>query len=760
MVKDMKISLNSRDGQNWNVSGSWPFTVLMNTSMETGAKLTGVTYPMPATVPGSVYDDLEKAGLIEDPYFEMNSLKCEWVANRFWSYMTSFERPANNGKHVRIVFRGLDYYAHIYVNDVKLGEHEGMYTPFIADITDILRDGENSITVVFENAPNEMGQIGYTSRTFTQKARFNYKWDFCTRLVNIGIYDDVYLDICDEPICEPHIRYKDGKVTVEAKNEHFSAEISLRGKKIASAESEKTDNGSIVTLAVDEPELWFPNGAVKGRKTQPLYDITVKTSDDERKFRCGLRSLEYRRPAGAKEDVLPYMPVINGRDIYIKGVNITPLDLEYGTVTRERYDRLLTIARDAGVNLIRVWGGGLIEKEDFYDLCDEYGIMIWQEFIQSSSGIDNIPSKRPEFLKLCAATANEAVRTRRNHTALTFWSGGNELMDKNGIPSTFEDENIAMLKKIANENDPDRLMLPTSASGPTEWFDENDPSRNQDIHGPWKYDGVEGQYSLYNRSTIMLHSEFGVDGMSNLDSIKTVLSPENLKVTTVGENLVWRHHGEWWDTYAYREHPLFGDIAELETLVKVSQFMQGEGIRYAIESHRRRTPYAAPAALNGSASPAEEYHENVGAIVWQMNEPWPNVACTCMVDYYEHPKLAMYFWSEAQKHLHAALKYNKLVWRDGETFTAKAYTYDERGEGIDSVKLEAFDENGNALAVSTNGSELSFAVPAGDSFTVNITVTSGEYTDTNSYLYLKLDENGHAKTAPVVAFVDKYNKQF
>lgn len=756
----MKISLNTRDGQRWQVSGSWPFTVLQGASVETGAKFTGVTYPMEATVPGSVYDDLTRAGIIENPYFERNSILCEWVANRFWSYMTSFDKPETSGKRVRLVMRGIDYHAHVFLNDKKIAEHVGMYTSIDADITDELRDGENSLTVVLENAPDEMGQIGYTSRTFTQKARFGYKWDFGTRLVNLGIYDDVFLDVCSDPLEDVHIRYVDGGVRVAAKNKKINASLSFRGEKIGEAESDGT---GAAFIKVENPELWYPNAAVIDRavnneKTQPLYDLTVKSADDEKTYRIGLRTLEYRRPAGANSDVLPYVPVINGREIYIKGVNMTPLDHMYGTVDRERYSSLLRIARDAGVNLIRVWGGGIIEKEDFYDLCDEYGIMVWQEFIQSSSGIDNIPSKRREFLELCAKTADEAVRVKRNHTSLTYWSGGNELMDERGVPSTFDDENIAMLRKIVTELDPDRLMLPTSASGPTEWFDENDPQRNQDIHGPWKYEGVEGQYALYNKSTIMLHSEFGVDGMSNLDSIKTVLAPENQRVTTMGENLTWRHHGEWWDTYSYREKPLFGELESLETLVLLSQFMQAEGIRYAIEAHRRRTRYAQKYCIkNSHPLPNDGYEvENAGAIVWQINEPWPNVSCTSMVDYYAHPKLAMYFWAEAEKPLHVSLRYSKLMWKAGETFCAQVYIHDERGEGVDSVGVRAEDSSGRELSPIENGATLSFTTPEGGAFTVELTLRRGGVRDTNRYLFLVDKGDGKAEAEPVLDFVRKH----
>ena len=752
----MKIPLTA-----WTVAGSWPFTVMHGASVETGAKFSAVTPRIPAKVPGSVYDDLLRAGLIPDPYFERNSLLSEWVADRFWSYMTSFPKPDAEGRRVRLVFEGIDYHAHVYLNDEKIGEHTGMYVPLKIDVTDRLRDGDNALTVVLESAPDEMGQIGYTSRTWTQKARFGYKWDFGTRLVNLGLYGEAYLDVCSDPVRNVRIRYEgDGTLSVTADNPVLSASLSLRGRPVAEG---KTENGRL-SLEVPDPELWYPNGYGK----QPLYDLTLKTADDEKTFRVGLKTAEYRKPECADPSVLPYIPVINGIPVYIKGVNMTPLDHMTGTVTRERYDRLLSVARSAGVNLIRVWGGGVIESRDFYDLCDEYGIMVWQEFIQSSSGIDNIPSKRPEFLSLLENTARAVLPEKRNHVSLTFLSGGNELMDASGIPSTFEDENLAMLKRIADELAPDILMLPTSASGPTEWFDPDRPERNQDIHGPWKYEGIRGQYALYNRSTILLHSEFGVDGMSNLSALRTVLSPENRKVTTMGDNLVWRHHGEWWDTYAYRERPLFGELDDLETLCGLSQYMQAEGIRYAVEAHRRRAKTSSPARLSPGAVSDPPAQESVGAIVWQLNEPWPNVSCTSMVDYYGEPKLAMFFWRDAEMPLRPTLRYDSLVWRRGEIFEGRAFLCDDLGEGADSVSVKAYREGFSLLPdadgepfrirVETEGNLVRFPVPeTGESFFVVCeAVKKGKKEPARPSVYLFLIGEPPLAKEPVLRFVKEY----
>ena len=749
----MKIPL-----KDWTVAGSWPWTVMQGASVEIGAKFSAVTPRIPARVPGSVYDDLERAGLIPDPYFERNSLLCEWVANRFWSYCTSLKKPETGGRRARLVFRGIDYHAHVFLNDRKIAEHVGMYAPLTIDVTDALREGENTLTVVLESAPDEMGQIGYTSRTWTQKARFGYKWDFGTRLVNLGLYGEAFLDICYDPVKDVQIRYEGcGRLTVSAANQNFRAALSLRG--ITKAEG-KTSAGTL-TLEIPEPELWFPNGYGE----QPLYDLTLRSEDDEKSFRVGLRTIEYRKPDCSDPDVLPYVPVVNGIPVYIKGVNMTPLDHRTGTVTRERYDRLLSLARDAGVNLIRVWGGGVIESEDFYELCDEYGIMVWQEFIQSSSGIDNIPSKRSEFLRLLEQTARAVLPEKRNHVSLTYLSGGNELMDENGIPSNFSDENIAMLKRIADELAPDVLMLPTSASGPTEWFDPDRPERNQDIHGPWKYEGVRGQYELYNRLTILLHSEFGVDGMSNIGSILTVLSPENQKVTIMAENLTWRHHGEWWDTYSYRERPLFGEIGDLEELCDLSQYMQAEGIRYAVEAHRRRAKTSKPAVFTQGEVFAPVTQENIGSIVWQLNEPWPNVSCTSMADYYGNPKLALLFWRDAQEPLRLTLRYDRLVWKKGESFEGFAFLCDDRSTGADSISVRAYGDGYSLLPgadseklripVTLSGNRVSFPVPEGGSFSVVCDTVKDGRKRSAVYLFL-VGEEGSLPREPILRFVREY----
>ena len=670
----MEVLLNNLK---WKLCGFWPYTPIIGKSMEVGTELNGVTNWIDSSVPGSVYMDLLKAEIIEDPYYEMNSLKCEWVSNRWWMYKTQLNyKEIPEGENHKLIFKGVDYKAHFYFNGKPIGEHEGMYENVIFDITEKIRhEAQNEIIVLIEAAPDEMSQIGYTSESLTQKSRFNYKWDFSTRLVNLGIWDDVILKVTNgNEITETQVssNYEKNQGSVKVNfhvgslvdnNSDYIIKLSYKEETInrikKSFNFKAGDNSIAEEIVFENPELWYPNGY----GSQPLYNIEIivysgNIISDKKESRVGIRALSYCQNENSSKDSLPYTVIINGIKIYIKGVNMTPIDHMYGCVDYKRYESLIKLMKEGNINLVRVWGGGLIEKDCFYELCDEYGILIWQEFIQSSSGIDNIPSVKNKFLTLLSATAVQAVKDKRNHTSLTVLSGGNELMDKNGVPVNYSDPNIKMLKKIVDELAPEILFLPTSASGPLEFLDPEKKGLNHDVHGPWKYGGINEHYKLFNDSDSLFHSEFGVDGMSNLTAVEKVLDPKNQCVTNMKDNLSWRHHGEWWDTYS-RDSGIYSEIKDFESFIRGSQFIQAEGLRYALEANRRRK------------------FQNSGSIVWQLNEPWPNVSSTCIVDYYGFPKLAYHFVKLAYRPIHVSLKYDKLNYFKNSTFKADIYVHND-----------------------------------------------------------------------------------
>ena len=658
----MKLQLT-----NWEVKGFWPGEPLWTTSVESTVQRRGVTPWMKATVPGGVHKALENAGLIADPDFGMNSLLCEWVEHRWWVYRTFFDTPDHPGrKYLR--FEGVDDECRILLNGREIAAHQGMYEPIRCDVTGLMRQGEpNQLLVLLMQPPREQGQIGFTSRTWTQKARFGYKWDFCTRLVNIGLWRGVYLHCTgagriDNTCVTSDVQSGVGLVHVQAEIAGQCAgatvKLSRHGQLLQTHHADfpcPWDPRLDLTLQVENPELWWPNGM----GAQPLYDVEILLDEDSDVWtgRIGIRSLTYARCDGADKHALAYVPVINGERVYIRGVNMTPLNLRYGDVTREDYRRMLEKMAHLHVNTVRIWGGGLIETEDFYELADELGLLVWQEFIQSSSGIDNIPAHDPAFLRLLKDNSRAAILEKRNHVSLTWWSGGNELADANSRPVTIGDENIFMLHQLVQQLDPQRLFLPSSPSGPSFGLDSDDG--HHDVHGNWQYDGVAGHYTKYNTSDSMLQSEFGADGMASVSQLKKVLPEADYGVYTMKEHITLRHHGEWWETLPKRDIPLFGDIASLprpmEAWVGVSQLIQAEAIRYIVTSNRRRRG------------------QNCGSIIWQMNEPFPNVACTSLVEYYGHPKLAYYAVRRAYANAILGMRYDSLIQPAGKEVQVEAY---------------------------------------------------------------------------------------
>ncbi len=672
----------------WEVKGFWPGEPLWTKSVESTVQRRGVTPWMPVRVPGGVHRALERAGLIEDPYVALNSLKCEWVEHRWWVYRTFFDAPATD-ERVFLRFDGIDDRCRIFLNGEQIAEHTGIYEPVLCEVTRKLRrDGRNQLLVILSEPPQEQGQIGWTSKTHTQKARFGYKWDFCARLVNIGLWQPVWLETCGRArIGEVSVTSDviDGKgivkVSAALQGECGGAlvRLSRAGQAIETLRVQpegRWDGALTAAFTVPAPALWYPNAM----GDQPLYDVEIELDggSDQWRGRTGIRSLRYARCDGADAQALPYCPVINGERVYIRGVNLTPLDMCYGDVTEDAYRRMFVKLRHLQVNALRVWGGGIIETETFYRLADEYGMLVWQEFIQSSSGIDNVPCHDAEYLALLGRSSRAAVLARRSHVSLTWWSGGNELSDARFRPVNEGDPNIAMLKDLVTALDPQRLFLPSSPSGPS--FGLDDPSAgHHDVHGNWQYDGVTAHYAKYNRSDSMLHSEFGADGMSSPEQLRRILPQSDLGVFDMKDHPALRHHGEWWETLNYRDRPLFGEIANVAQWTAVSQMMQSEALRYIVLSNRRRRG------------------PNGGSIIWQMNEPYPNVSCTSLVEYYGRVKGAYYAVRRAYAPACVGLRYDSLLQPAGQTMRLTAWADDLTRCAGGTLSLTAYSLTGGVL---------------------------------------------------------------
>ncbi|MET8864025.1 glycoside hydrolase family 2 TIM barrel-domain containing protein [Nonomuraea sp. NPDC004580] len=595
--------------------------------------------------------DLLQAGEVADPYVGRQSRLSEWVSQRTWVYRTRLVAPElAAGERAFLEFEGIDYAAAVHLDGERVAVHEGTFVPLVVEVTGRL-GGEHALAVVVEPAPVSEPQVGYTAKVNVHKGRMGYGWDFCPRLVHQGLWQPVRLRTTKalrlvDVWARASIGGDVGKVVVrldtDAAEQEGWAELVLRtaqGEVVAEAGVPLRGSTTLTTtLTVDDPRRWHLNGHGEPH----LYTLTTILRDakgevsDRRNTRIGFRDVRFTCDPGAPAGALPYRLTVDGRPTGIKGWNWVPADALYGAVDQAKLRHLLTLARDAGVTMLRVWGGGLIESEAFYDLCDEYGILVWQEFAQSSSGMESLPSDDPAFVARMTAEAERIVPARRNHPSLAIWCGGNELQRADGVPLTDADSPVlAALHGVVARLDPDRHWLPTSPTGPV--FGNTLESvrtgpEHHDVHGPWEHQGLDDHYRLYDEGRALLLSEFGVEGMSNLRAIESVVPASERRLPTT-RNPVWDHLGRWWNN-----EPLvraaFGDaIEDLGTLSRASQFLQADGLRYAVEANRRR-PWSC------------------GVLPWQLNESFPNGWCTASVDYFGEPKAAYHYVRRAYRHEH------------------------------------------------------------------------------------------------------------
>ena len=584
---------------------------------------------VPARVPGSVVDDLMRAGVVADIYFETQSRLAEWVSERTWVYRTRVVGPQT------LEFEGVDYACEVILDGEPVAAHVGLFTPFVVEVP----DGEHLLAVAVQAAPPSEAQVGRTSRVRVHKPRMNYGWDFCPRLVHQGIW---------RPVREGRTRYPhvtfDGEV----------GRVELDGE---------------LLLEVEQPGLWWPNGSGEQR----LYDAGD--------WQVGFRRLELRANEGAPADAYPYTLHVNGERVFMRGWNWVPLDVNYGVPRPEKLEHLLTLAARANVNVIRIWGGGVIESDEFYSLCDRLGILVWQEFAQSSSGLEPTPADDPEFVRARADDARVIVPSRAHHPSLFAWCGGNELAWPDQEPIDESSPAVRALGDVVRALDPARVWLPTSPTG---------PKGTWDMHGPWEHQGLREHYAHYDSRTNLVHSEFGVEGMTN--SLE-MIAPEH-RWPADKSNPVYEHLGAWWNNAPLVQESFGGRIEDVETMRRASQWLQYDGLRYAIEATIRRAWQAS------------------GVLPWQFNEPFPNAWCTAALDYHGDPKPAYHGVARAYRGVPSA-KFATCAWgglgsvRAEVTSPARLVDLDGRvvaevESGVSDAPLDAFAHDVFILDLVTN----------------------------------------------------------
>ena len=620
----------------WRLRGFTPYGAELGESMELGLSLPPDHPEVAARLPGSVQEALRLAGDLPDWNAGLRGRECEWVENREWVFDTDLgPEPCGEGRRLVLRCDGMDGVGEVTFNGHTVGAFANAYVPHRFDLTPWLRVGsENRLALVFRPPPRWLGQTGYTSRMRDLKPRFNYTWDWTPRMVQQGVWDRIGLEVIDE--AEPTLSdlridatydpgSGTGKVSVRVAasggtSRIAAASIALGGRSLDAAEAALDGGVASFELTVPQARPWLPNGSGEA----VLYDVSVELRDgdaacESHRRRVGFRRIEWRACEGAPAGADPWLLHVNGEAVFCQGVNWTPIRCNFAEVTPEMIRDRVRTYRDMGCNLLRVWGGAVLESESFYDACDEMGLMVWQELPLSSSGLENWPPEDEAFGEKMQRIAESYVRRRHHHASLIMWCGGNELMGgpdgaRHGVgrPVDLSHPLMAKLSATFQTIDPDRRFIPTSSLGPrfNAHPDEFGTGVHWDVHGPWK---IESE-AYWSADDALFRSEVGAPGASPAELIRRYADG----LATMPANLsspLWRRSSWWIDWDRFLAESGHGEDATLEQFVAWSQADQATGVRRAAASCKRRFPRCG------------------GVVIWMGHDCFPCCANTSVLDF-------------------------------------------------------------------------------------------------------------------------------
>ena len=639
-------NLSSLDWKLWGyrpLSWKWDFSF---TEMK-GAKAEHMN--LPVKVPGSVQKALKDAGTVADWNMGDNFMGIEWIENRHWIFATRIPDDwIHKERSVRLRCLGLDDNGVIMVNGKEAGRFNNTFIPYHFDITPFLKETSNTLAIVFECPPSYLGQICYTSKIKEWKPRFYYGWDWIPRIVQVGIWDDVLLDVREKeaPLIE-HL-----KVVAGADSGKDLGELTVSAELTAKAWNGKVrvqlgkDKGEpIIDETLPAAQLrngkkwdnlkikrWWPNGS----GDPELYNLvcTLMDADGNQgqvlERRVGFKNVEWQACKGALPDVDPWVCSVNGRPVFLQGVNWTPIRPNFADLAESDYRKLITVYKDLGVNVFRVWGGGFPEKEWFYDICDEMGIMLWQEFPLSSSGLDNYPPVTADEIVAMSKIVENYVRRLRHHVSLLLWCGGNELYEM-GDTAPVNDKHpmIRDMKAFVKAEDPGRRFVTGSPSGPTisGGLDNFGKGVCWDVHGPWTLPFTPTDHTMkavadfWNRDDARIHSEVGVSGAMSAELINKYRGKYSALPATT-DNPLWRQVSWWIEWSDFLADHGGKEPVSLEEYVAWSQGRQTEGLTLALQANKARFPACG------------------GFIIWMGHDSFPCPINTSIIDFDGHPKPA------------------------------------------------------------------------------------------------------------------------
>jgi beta-mannosidase len=666
---------------------------------------------LPATVPGDVHLDLLANKKILDPYFRDNESKLQWIENESWEYRLNFDvTPALLARaEVDLVFDGLDAAAQVYVNGAQVLAADNMFRVWRVPVKGRLHAGRNLLRVVFpspikaaeEAAASDAFRLRSMTadKTYVRKAAYEYGWDWGPRFVTSGIWRPARLEAWDKVrIADFAIRQRD----VSREVAHVDAEVTVEAASAGPAKVnvQYADDGKPVNLSskvnlhagrnvidlpieIQKPKLWYPAGYGE----QPLYDFTAQVGTgsqvaEERKVKAGLRSIVLHRELdkwGRSFEL-----VVNGIPVFAKGADVIPFDSFPNRVTTADYRRILESARDANMNMIRHWGGGYYETDEFYSICDELGIMVWQDFM---FGNDWQPGTYAFKLNM-EAEAEDQVRRLRNHPSIVVWCGNNETEaafswgPRPTLPADvrlliwqdYLTEFSGILPRVVARLDAETPYWPSSPSADYEALSEHYQSGDAHIWDVWH---GRVPFATYETHHARFVTEYGFQSFPEMRTVEAFTDPGDRTNIFTPVMLAHQKNNEGnaiIHDYLLKDYPEPKDFA---SFLYVSQVLQAEGIKIGAEHFRRSRP------------------ETMGSIFWQLNDCWP-VASWSSIDYYGRWKALQYY----ARRFYAPI----LVSPHVEDGAVKVYIISDKTKTIPgTLRVRLMDFDGKVLLEETHG---------------------------------------------------------
>ena len=737
--------------------------VVLNTGWEFSQA--GTELWRPAQVPGTVYQDLINHKQLPDPFYGINEQKIQWVENEDWEYRTAFTVTPEQLKRddAQLVFEGLDTYADVYLNGALLLKADNMFVGYTIPVKSQLRIGENLLHIYFHspirqtlpqynsngfNYPADNDHHDKHLSIFSRKAPYSYGWDWGIRMVTSGIWRPVTIRFYDAAsISDYHV--KQLALTDQLANLSNELEINnilsrpLQAEVRINTSFERSAEKSIsqaITLQpginhvsipseVASPVRWMPNGWGK----PALYDFSAQIIVEdkvvaEQSHRIGLRTV--RLVNEKDKDGESFYFEVNGVPMFAKGANYIPSDNFLPRVTPENYKRTILDAAGVNMNMLRVWGGGIYENDVFYDLCDEHGIMIWQDFMFACSMypaegalLDNIHQE-----------AVDNVKRLRNHACIALWCGNNECQDAwlgwgwkceierqnkeyaDKIWAQYRQQYHVTLPGVVREYAPGTFYWPSS---PFAFEGEMSGTTDGDRHY-WSVWHGKAPISDYDSEKSRFFSEYGFQSFPEFDSVKRYAPyPEDWDIRSevmMSHQRGGDHANGLIETYLLNEYKKPRDF---RAFLYMNHVLQGDAIKTAIESHRRQMPY------------------NMGTLFWQHNDCWP-VASWASRDYYGRWKAQHYYTRKVYDDI--------LISPVVEGDDLKVYAVSDRLENTSGrLQLQVCRFDGTvvyhwdkSVGISGNDSRVCFSAPlaklleGADRGTVYVRV---DYTDKSGRVY-------------------------